>query len=58
MPRQQGIFHVLPSPGDHTARAIIHRIVSKQQEFEARNAKKVKSEAAYYQAKKEYVMEL
>jgi hypothetical protein len=41
-----------------SARNIIHRIVDKRKEFEARNAKKVASEAKYYQASKSYVQEL
>jgi ethanolamine-phosphate cytidylyltransferase len=43
-----------------SARAIIHRIVSKREAFEARNAKKVASEQKYYEDKetKEYVQEL
>jgi len=58
VPKAMGIFVQLPSPTEHTARNIIHRIVAKRQEFEARNAKKVKSETAYYTGKKEYVAEL
>lgn len=53
-----GVFWRLKSPSEHTARHIIQRIVAKRQEFEARNAKKVKSEVTYYTDKKEYVAEL
>ncbi|KAG1660779.1 hypothetical protein FOA52_011320 [Chlamydomonas sp. UWO 241] len=59
VPKQMGILRVLQghSP-DMSARAIIHRIVSKREAFEARNAKKVASEQKYYEDKKEYVQEL
>ncbi|GFH06956.1 uncharacterized protein HaLaN_01683 [Haematococcus lacustris] len=56
--QSSGIFRRLVSPDQHTARDIIQRIVAKRQQFEARNAKKVKTEAAYYADKKEYVAEL
>jgi ethanolamine-phosphate cytidylyltransferase len=52
------MFRQLPSPSDMTARTIICRIVDKRAEFEARNAKKVKSEEAYYSGSKAYVSEL
>ncbi len=58
MPRAAGIFRELPSPTDVTARNIIHRIVDKRAAFEARNAKKVKGEEAYYTGAKTYVQEL
>uniref|UniRef100_A0A7S3R010 ethanolamine-phosphate cytidylyltransferase n=1 Tax=Dunaliella tertiolecta TaxID=3047 RepID=A0A7S3R010_DUNTE len=58
VPRALGVYCELPSPTDLSARNIIQRIVSKRQAFEARNEKKTKSEATYYQAKKEYVQEL
>ena len=58
MPRALGLYCELPSPSDLSARTIVQRIVSKRQDFEARNAKKVKSEQSYYAAKKEYVQEL
>ncbi len=53
-----GLFMELPSPSDVTARNIIHRIVDKRAAFEARNAKKVKGEEAYYTGAKQYVQEL
>jgi ethanolamine-phosphate cytidylyltransferase len=52
------MFRQLASPSDMTARTIICRIVDKRAEFEARNAKKVKSEEAYYSGAKTYVSEL
>jgi len=59
VPIELGIFRVLPSTSpEMSARNIIHRIVDKRKEFEARNAKKVVSEAKYYQASKSYVQEL
>lgn len=58
VPRALGMYSVVPSPTDVSARNIIQRIVAKRQEFEARNDKKQKSEANYYQSKKEYVQEL
>lgn len=58
VPRAAGIFRELPSPTDVTARNIIHRIVDKRAAFEARNAKKVKGEEAYYTGAKTYVQEL
>ena len=42
---------VLKSPSDITAANIIHRIVHNRAAYEARNAKKNKSEAAYYKGK-------
>ena len=57
MPKAHGIFEVLPSSTDMSARNIIRRIVDKREAFEARNAKKVKSEAVYHGAK-QYVAEL
>lgn len=52
-----GIFRELPSPSAMTTSEIIRRIVSNRQAYEERNAKKVKSEAAYHQTK-EFVSEL
>jgi len=42
---------ILQSPRDITTATIIHRIVSNRAAYEARNAKKNKSEAAYYKDK-------
>eukprot|EP00798_Chlamydomonas_sp_ICE-L_P032543 gene32543-17260_t len=58
IPKEEGIFQELPSESNMTARNIIHRIVDKRKEFEARNAKKVKTEENYYQGAKQYVEEL
>lgn len=43
---------LLSSPSNITAANIIHRIVHNRAAYEARNAKKSKSEAAYYKDKK------
>ncbi len=58
LPREKGIFKLLPSPSATSTRSIIQRIVDNRAAFEARNAKKVASEAAYYQNSKDYVKEL
>lgn len=58
IPRNMGIYRQLQSPSIATAKNIIQRIVDKKKEFEARNAKKSKSEAAYYSTAKTYVAEL
>lgn len=41
-----------------TTATIIHRIVKNRTAYEARNAKKAKSEAEYYQTSKQYVKEV
>lgn len=41
-----------------TTATIIHRIVENRAAYEARNAKKAKSEADYYQTGKKYVSEV
>lgn len=48
---------LLPSPSDMTTATIIHRIVHNRAQYEARNAKKSKSEAAYYSKQKTFVQE-
>lgn len=58
LPREKGIFKLLPSPSATSTRSIIQRIVDNRAAFEARNAKKVASEAAYYQSSKDYVKEV
>lgn len=58
LPRDKGIFKLLSSPSGVTTRSIIQRIVDNRAAFEARNAKKVASEAAYYQNSKDYVKEV
>jgi hypothetical protein len=40
-----------------TTATIIQRIVSNRKQFEDRNARKVKSEQAYYETQKAYVSE-
>ncbi len=40
-----------------TTATIIHRIVHNRAQYEARNAKKSKSEAAYYSKQKTFVQE-
>ena len=59
-PKQQGVFRELPSPCSTTTRDIIKRIVDNRAAFEARNAKKVASEAAYYakQGEEHFVQEV
>jgi ethanolamine-phosphate cytidylyltransferase len=52
------MFKLLPSPSGTTTRNIIQRIVDNRAAFEARNAKKVASEAAYYSSSKDYVQEV
>ena len=47
----RSLRRVLKSPSDITAANIIHRIVHNRAAYEARNAKKNKSEAAYYKGK-------
>lgn len=58
LPRERGIFRLLPSPSNVTTRSIIQRIVDNRAAFEARNKKKVASEEAYYSGSKDYVQEL
>ena len=59
VPRACGLFRRLASPSPLTAAALIDRIVSNRAAYEARNAKKVVAEAAYYAGKREqgYVQE-
>jgi ethanolamine-phosphate cytidylyltransferase len=58
LPRKRNMFKPLPSASSITTRSIIQRIVDNRAAFEARNAKKVASEAAYYQSSKDYVQEV
>eukprot|EP00775_Hariotina_reticulata_P012936 gene12936-13064_t len=58
LPRERGMFRLLQSPSTVTTKSIIQRIVDNRAAFEARNAKKVKSEQAYYEANKDYVKEV
>lgn len=57
IPMKAGCFKRISSPSPATAKNIMQRIVDRKKEFEARNQKKTKSEAAY-QAQKTYVTEL
>ncbi|KAF6254698.1 CTP-phosphoethanolamine cytidylyltransferase [Scenedesmus sp. NREL 46B-D3] len=56
--RQRGIFRQLNSPSTVVTASIIQRIVGNRAAFEARNAKKVASEQAYYASSKDYVKEV
>lgn len=47
----------LVSPSQMTTATSITRIVANRQQYEARNAKKVKAENKYYSTQKEYVQE-
>lgn len=58
LPRQRGIFRQLASPSKVVTASIIQRIVDNRAAFEARNAKKVASEQAYYTSSKDYVKEV
>lgn len=58
VPAQRGIFRQMASPSGITAAAVITRIVAKREQFEAKQARKEKSEAAYYTDSKSYVSEL
>lgn len=58
LPRERGMLRLLPSPSNVTTRSIVQRIVDNRAAFEARNAKKVASEEAYYSNSKDYVQEL
>jgi hypothetical protein len=49
---------ILESPSQMTTATIIERIVHNRAAFEARNAKKAKSEQAYYTTAKQYVDEV
>ncbi len=58
VPRERGVFVELVSPNNTTTSEIINRIVDNRKAYEARNAKKVKSEEAYYGAKGAFVKEV
>lgn len=49
--KEMGIFELVASPRSMTTSTIIDRIVANRGAFEQRNARKVASEAAYYQDK-------
>ncbi|KDD76579.1 hypothetical protein H632_c175p1 [Helicosporidium sp. ATCC 50920] len=54
----RGVFERLRSSSRMTSAAVIARIVANRAQFEARNAKKMKSEAEYYAGAKTFVSEL
>ncbi|KAL4419461.1 hypothetical protein ABPG77_003574 [Micractinium sp. CCAP 211/92] len=58
VPRERGIFKQLESPETMTSAKLIERIVANRALFEERQAKKTKSEAAYYQTSKTYLQEI
>lgn len=58
VPRSKGMLQELPSPSTMTSATLIRRIVDNRAQFEARQAKKAVSEAAYYEGAKTYVDEL
>ncbi len=47
----------IQSDSQTTTATIIHRILENRTSYEARNAKKGKSEAEYYASKKQYIAE-
>lgn len=57
IPRFRNIYRQLDSPSDMATASIVKRIVSNRQAFEDRNARKVKSETAYYENQKSYMAE-
>ena len=57
VPRHKNMMRELPSPSSMTSATLIRRIVENRAQFEERQAKKVKSEEAYYGGDKHYVTE-
>lgn len=57
-PKARGMLRHLESPSAMTSAILIQRIVDNRAQFEARQAKKVVSEATYYTSAKEYVHEV
>jgi hypothetical protein len=55
--RHASIRRELESPSDMTTKTIIQRIIVNSQAYEERQAKKVKSEEAYYKSGKQFVNE-
>ncbi len=47
----------IESPNEMTTATVVKRIVANRQAYEDRNARKAKSEAAYYQTHKSYMAE-
>lgn len=58
VPQANGLLKYLNSPSSMTSTMLIQRIVKNREQFEARQAKKTKTEAAYYANAKEYVTEV
>lgn len=57
VPRARGIMEALASPSIMTAASLVDRIVANRAAYEARNAAKAASEAAYYAGSKKFVAE-
>lgn len=58
VPNKKNMMRMLPSPSSMTSAILIRRIVENRTQFEARQAKKVLSEEAYYAGAKHYVDEV
>ncbi|KAK9824144.1 hypothetical protein WJX72_008090 [[Myrmecia] bisecta] len=58
VPQAKGAFRTLDSPSAMTTQTVIQRILDNRKQYEARNAKKNKSEQEYYTSKKAYQEEL
>lgn len=58
VPKHLGVFRELTSPNHTTTSNIIQRIVDNRVAYEHRNAKKAKSEEAYYKSDAAYVKEV
>ena len=57
VPKSREMLRMLASPSTMTSATLIRRIVENRAQFEARQAKKVMSEQAYYDESKQYVEE-
>lgn len=58
VPSNNNCLKYLTSPSRMTSAELIQRIVKNREQFESRQAKKTKSEAAYYTSSKHYVTEI
>jgi ethanolamine-phosphate cytidylyltransferase len=58
VPQERGIFRRLDSPDAMTSAKLIERIMANRALFEARQAKKLKSESEYYQNNKQFLQEI
>ena len=56
--KSKDMLRMLPSPSNMTSATLIRRIVENREQFEARQAKKVVSEEAYYAGAKQFVNEV